>query len=102
MALVDVNNLVLMVDGFGFALFAAAFYFGFANYKRFDRSRVLWALFNIAMFIGILMALYSGLEWMGFYPLVMDEIEGAMTLVLTVLLFTFAVVEKEESNIAGL
>ncbi len=102
MATIDVNNLILMVDGFGFALFAAAFYFGFANYKRFDRSRVLWALFNIAMFIGALMALYSGLEWMGFYPTFMDQIEGALTLVLAVLLFTFAIVEKEESGISEL
>jgi len=93
------NNLIILIDGFGFAFFCTAFYFGLANYKNYDRSRALWALFNIAMFAGAIMALYAGVGWMEFYPAVMDAVEDSVALVLSVLLFTFCIVEKEESAI---
>lgn len=90
--------MIIAIDGFGFAFFCAAFYFGMHNYNKFENSRVLWALFNIAMFCGVFMSLYKGIEVIGIYPEIMRKVADAMTLVLVVMLFTFAVVEKEESK----
>jgi hypothetical protein len=91
--------LIIMVDSFGFALFCAACYFGVLNYRKFPLSRVLWSFFIISMLVGALMSLFVALEWMDFYPLAMDALEGAMTLVFTILLFAFTMVEKEETII---
>ena len=96
------NYLIIMIDSFGLVLFCVALYFGIKNYKKHERSKVLWALFNIAMGVGIAMALFITLEWMDFYPLVMDQIENALTLVFTVILFAFTLVEKEENKLRTL
>jgi len=94
--------LIIMIDSFGLVLFCVALYFGLKNYKKYERSKVLWALFNIAMVVGAAMALFVTLEWMGFYPLVMDPIENALTLAFTVMLFAFTLVEKEENKLRSL
>ncbi len=96
------NYLIILIDGFGFAFFCAALYFGIINYKKSPLSRVLWVFFSITMGVGVLMALFVALEWMNFYPLEMDALEGAMTLVFTILLFAFTMVEKEETSLNAL
>ena len=98
----ETSNIILMFDGFGLALFSAAFYFGMVNYRKFEHSRVLWALFNIAMAMGAAMSLFVGLEWLGVVPEIADPIEGSLTLVFTVMLFVFILVEKEENKLAAI
>lgn len=94
------ENLLVMIDSFGLGAFCTAFIFGMKNYKIFKGSRVLWAIFNLTMFVGIIGSLLSSLSWMGVYPEILQEIIQPLFFVITVLLVTFVIAENEAGKIA--
>lgn len=59
-------------------IFFMTFVYSMKNYKMTKHINDFWIVFSIASFIAFAWTLIVSLEWIGVYPLVMDEIEQAI------------------------
>jgi len=73
-----VTQVVVVLDSIGALFFLISFVFAMKNYKHTKNISSYWLIYAIASFIAFLWAGLVALEWVGFFPEILDVVQQSI------------------------
>lgn len=68
----EINSIIPIFDFVGALGFFVAFILGVQNYYRSDVDRIFWLAFSFTSGLGTIWLVLVGVEWLGFYSVILD------------------------------